>query len=153
LDIAQEKFPKKEFQVSEITDTNFPDGSFDLIFSMHLFMHLDYEKIQSTFREVDRILRPNGVFIFDVPSALRRGMTKGHKNESWHGSTSFTIEEIKEIIPENWSLHQTHGVLFFPIHRIPSKLRPLFFRLDRFLCRNFAPYSSYLILVIEKDEL
>lgn len=43
---------------------NLPDGSIDIATSFHLFKHLP--NIQPTLNEINRILKPEGYFIFDV---------------------------------------------------------------------------------------
>lgn len=63
------------------------------------------------------------------------------------------MEEIKETLGEDWEYIDHKGILFLPIHRIPSSLRSYFFGLDTFLCRNLAPdYSSYMIIIMQKTK-
>lgn len=147
------KYPNKDFLLADAAETTFPDTSFDVVFSMHTFMHLSKEKSKEVFDEVYRILRPGGRFIFDVPSTIRRNLSKGHKNKSWHGSNAYTLAEIKETLGEDWDYIDHKGLLFLPIHRLPSAIRPYFFGLDTFLCRNLtADYASYMLVIMQKED-
>ncbi|MGK0391741.1 MAG: ubiquinone/menaquinone biosynthesis C-methylase UbiE [Maribacter sp.] len=150
---AQTKYPSKDFILADAAETTFPSNSFDLIFSMHTFMHLNKEKSENIFKEVFRLLRPGGRFVFDVPSTLRRNLFKGHRHGNWHGSNSYGIAEIKETLGEDWEYIDHKGILFLPVHRIPSSVRPYFFGIDTFLCRNLpADYSSYMIIIMQKTK-
>lgn len=44
-----------------------PDESCDEIFALAFIEHLTYDQARDTFRNVHRMLRPGGVFLFDVP--------------------------------------------------------------------------------------
>lgn len=147
------KYPNKDFILADAANTTFPNTSFDVVLSMHTLMHLSKEKTKEVFDEVYRLLRPGGRFIFDVPSSTRRNLTKGHKSKSWHGSSSFTLDEIKETLGENWDYIDHKGLLFLPIHRLPSAIRHYFFGIDTFLCRNLtADYASYMLIIMQKED-
>ncbi len=153
LEQAEKKYPNKSFTLSDAAHTDFPDTSFDLVLSMHMFMHLDKEKSKEIFDEVYRLLRPGGRFIFDVPSLVRRELFKGHSGKSWHGSNAYTMEEIKLTLGDDWDYIDHKGILFLPIHRLPSAIRPYFFGIDTFLCRNLtAEYSSYMLIIMQKED-
>ena len=49
--------------VCSATDLFFDDSSFDVVFSVGLFHHLDDEQFKASLREVRRVLRSGGVFI------------------------------------------------------------------------------------------
>jgi hypothetical protein len=93
--------------------------------------------------ECYRILRPNGVVIFDIPSALRRRLVS-YQSDSWHGGTSLSFQEIRQMCEGKWQMEELLGVNFLPIHRFPQKVRPLVLPIDQFLCHTFLkPLSSY----------
>jgi ubiquinone/menaquinone biosynthesis C-methylase UbiE len=52
----------------DITNLSFRDGSFDLVTANMVVEHLDNPSAQ--FREINRVLRPGGVFIFHTPNTL-----------------------------------------------------------------------------------
>ena len=74
--IAKEKFPDKKIVVSDAELTTFENNSIDTIISFHFFMHLNKEKIKNILLECNRILKPNGKIIFDIPSKKRRNLLK-----------------------------------------------------------------------------
>jgi SAM-dependent methyltransferase len=62
IDIAKAKHPDIEFQVMDIEALDFPDESFDLVYSSLVLHYLDtWTKV---LRDVRKILKPGGKFIF-----------------------------------------------------------------------------------------
>lgn len=148
LAIAKRKHPEKQFFHAAADSTGIADNSIDTIISFHFFMHLKDEQIDLIIQECLRILKPNGRLIFDIPSKKRRSLFN-YKSNEWHGSTSKSINELKQIT--DFKLKRTFGILFFPIHRIPVSLRRLFIHFDTFLGKSFLKeYSSYLIIELQK---
>lgn len=150
LNEAQQKFPKKKLVASSATKTPFEKATFNTVFSFHVLMHLDRNTTNQVFQEVDRILKKEGTFIFDVPSKKRRTLTN-YKTQNWHGANHFTIAEIQEQVGEKWKIEACQGILFLPIHRLPVWLRQPFRWLDTLLCRSFLKeYASYLVFKMTK---
>jgi ubiquinone/menaquinone biosynthesis C-methylase UbiE len=150
LAIAKEKFPEKEWICADAAQIPLPSQSIDLSFSLHVFMHLSSEKMETILQEVARLTAENGIFILDIPSAYRRKML-GDKQKNWHGASAYTAESIKEIIGTQWEIVGHQGILFLPIHRFPVFLRHFFKPIDHFLSRSFFKnYSSYLIFTLKK---
>lgn len=152
LTIAKEKYPNKLFRQGTADQTNYTSNQFDAIICFHVFMHLEKEQIQGIVKEVHRILKPGGLFIFDYPSMERRNITS-YKNDSWHGATSYSKSEIANLINlNNFSSISKKGVLFSPIHRIPKGLRTALYGIDQLLTSSpFKHYSSYLLHAIKKN--
>lgn len=48
-------------------DIDLPDGSLDEVLALGFVEHLTYYEALDTFRNVHRMLRPDGMFLFDVP--------------------------------------------------------------------------------------
>jgi SAM-dependent methyltransferase len=120
------------------------------VFSMHMIMHLEHHNLEQLLKEVHRILKHGGHFIFDFPSQKRRDMFNT-RPKNWHGANAYKIEDIVNQIHEIWSISNVCGIMFLPIHRIPARLRPMFHLLDKLLCRSFLKnYSSYLIVSLTK---
>ncbi len=150
IEIARTKHPDKKLIHASADNIPVESGSYDAVFALHLFMHLSKAKIQTIVDECYRILRPNGVLIFDIPSALRRRLIS-YQPESWHGATAFSLEEIRQLGAEQWRFEEAVGIAFFPIHRLPSKSRQLFLPLDKTLCRSFLKVlSSYYLVKLRK---
>ena len=147
---AQKKFPHKDLSCQSASETNFTDNKFEVITCFHLFMHLDKELIKEILLEFNRILKKGGNIIFDVPSKKRRNITS-YKANGWHGATSYSTKEIRELTGEDWIIKKKYGIAFFPLHRIPKKLRPLLQRIDTLLSTSiFNEYSSHIIYNLEK---
>jgi ubiquinone/menaquinone biosynthesis C-methylase UbiE len=62
------------FHVLENGDLPFPDGCFDLVYSMHVFQHMPKSSFRSIMPEIARVLKPDGLFLFHImhPYTLRR---------------------------------------------------------------------------------
>jgi len=126
--IAKDRFPTKNIVLGDAEKLPYDNECFENIISFHLFMHLNMDVMEKIFSETSRVLKKDGLFIFDVPSLKRRKIT-GY----------------------NWSIACFYGVAFFPIHRIPKKIRKFFIAIDNFLCSSFLKeYSSHLIFVLRK---
>lgn len=151
LDIAKAKYPNVEYFMGSADTTPFDNERFDAVICFHVLMHLNPTETAAIFREVNRILAPGGIFIFDYPSAERRKLTR-YKAENWHGGNAFFKKEINTLIlSQNWKPLKKRGVLFFPIHRFPSGMRKLAFSTDQFFNRGpLKSFSSYLLQAIEK---
>jgi ubiquinone/menaquinone biosynthesis C-methylase UbiE len=148
--VATQKFPQKKIAIGDATSVPFENSFFRNTISFHLLMHLDLSQVEKILSEINRITVAGGYFIFDIPSKKRRKIT-GYKATSWHGGNQIDLQTIKEISTSEWELVSYHGIAFFPIHRIPKRLRRFFIAIDNFLCDSiFKEYSSHLIFVLRK---
>ncbi|MGH2667247.1 class I SAM-dependent methyltransferase [Flavobacterium sp.] len=150
IEIAKSKFPEKEIKEGSVSAIPFQDYFFDAIFSLHVIMHLNKEITEAFLEESHKKLNANGTLIFDFPSKKRRRTTQ-YNAGNWHAANQFSIEEILQMTKTNWILKKYHGILFIPIHRLPSSIRSFFIKIDNFLCRSFLKeYASYVIIELEK---
>ena len=150
--VSQKKFPDKKITVGDAEGSGFEDEYFENVISLHLFMHLDLKSFKSIQKEVARISKPSAQFIFDIPSERRRRLF-GYKAPSWHGGNQISYRTLKKEIKEDWEIVNFHGIAFFPIHRIPKRMRKFFVSLDSFLCNSiFKEYSSHLIFILKKND-
>lgn len=148
IEVARQKFSDKQLFVADGENLPLEDNSVDVIFSFHLFMHLNDEKIAGILTECKRVLKENGSIIFDIPSKKRRNLLN-KKREGWHGSYSLNLKEIKSF--NNFKIKRSFGILMFPIHRFPSSVRPALTKFDSLLSNSFLKeYSSYLIIEMNK---
>lgn len=151
IEQARQKFPEKEFQVADARTLPYPDQAFKNVFSMHVFMHLQADVVQQILQEAYRILRPGGLFLFDVPSRRRRELIRYQAPSDWHGAFSLGQKEVRQMLGQQWELQAWHGIAMLPIHRLPKGLRPAMVALDAGLCRTpLKAYSSYLLFVLRK---
>lgn len=63
---AKETYPNISFAAASAVQTNLPGGSFDVVVSFEVWHHLD--DFQSFIPEMERILKPGGIFICSVPN-------------------------------------------------------------------------------------
>jgi len=154
LTIAKKEQPEKTYFLSNADTTPFNNSQFDAIICFHVIMHLTPKETEAIFREVNRILKPGGQFIFDFPSAERRKITK-YKAKNWHGGNHLNKKEVQNLISnENWQTIKKQGVLFLPIHKFPKIARSKLYGIETLLGRSpFKQYSSYLIQAIRKSEV
>jgi SAM-dependent methyltransferase len=123
---------------------------FGAIFCMHLFMHLLSGEIQTVLNACFNQLKAGGLLIFDVPSASRRKLT-GFRPAGWHAGTAVALPDLVAMIGAKWRLTSKRGILFFPIHHLPGRLRPLLRPLDDFIGTTpLKRFSSYLLFRLER---
>ena len=149
--IARSKHPGKPIHCgpgSELAQLGVP---FDAIFCLHLLLHLPPGEIESLFRACFNQLRPGGLFIFDVPTPLRRRLT-GFQPSGWHGRTGLSRGEVRALAGAGWLHRAARGVLFFPIHRLPSRVRPAFRLMDDLIgLTPLRALSSYTVYRLERE--
>lgn len=149
LSKAREKFPNKNFSCCDIASTPFTGAAFEAVYSFHVFMHLDAAKTDAAFNEVSRILKKDGLFIFDFPTAKRRKLINAGTS-GWHGNTAYTISDLEKKLQHNFILVKSYGILFLPIQRFPKWSRKYLFGIDNILCRMFPGYASYNVGVFRR---
>ena len=150
LKVAQKKYPQKQLMLSDLTQIPLPNDHLDVIFSFHVIMHQNLETTQNFIKHAHKKLKSGGKLIFDFPSSKRRKQVN-HQQENWHAANQMTLQQIRDLTAENWNFVSYRGFLFFPLHRIPKKIRPLCLSLDNLLCQSpLKEFSSYLVVVLEK---
>jgi len=150
--LAQAKHSQKKIRCARASDAGQFQTVFDAIFCLHLFMHLPGAGIGALLASCFDQLRPGGILIFDVPSALRRRLT-GFRPAGWHAGTALTLREITVLSGPRWRLKAAQGILWFPIHRLPPRIRPLLRPLDDMIgATPLKPLCSYLACCLERLE-
>jgi len=86
------KYPQLELRVMNADKLEFQDKSFDVCLSFDLIEHLP--DITEHFNEVNRILKPNGYYLFQTPnivfnSILETWKARGFKWKAYHPSLQF----------------------------------------------------------------
>jgi len=67
IKLAQERYPKSNFQIADALNLPFPDNFFDKVFSVAVFHHIPSEEFRAQFlKEAKRILKPSGMLILTV---------------------------------------------------------------------------------------
>ncbi len=148
---ARKKHPEKTLVCGDALALPFEPQTFDRVQSFHFLMHLQREQTQQVLREVGRVLRPGGHFIFDFPSAKRRHLLQKAPSEGWHGAASWSLADWERLLGDDWQIVAVRAYLFLPVHRFPPRLRRFLRPLDTLLCRSFLKeYASYLVLCLQK---
>lgn len=150
MTFARKKHPNVDFRLASATTTGYDPEIFDMVYSFHLLMHLDDDTIQEVFDEVYRILKHDGIFIFDIPSKKRRKILH-HKQSNWHGGTELSSEDIARKCGDKFVVRKRFGLLMLPIHALPSFIRKYLYSLDYMLANSWLKeYSSYLVYELVK---
>lgn len=69
IEIAKKTYPDIEFVVGDMNELPFESNSFDFVYSS-LTVHYSATPEQ-TYKEVYRVLKPNGLFLFSIGHPLR----------------------------------------------------------------------------------
>lgn len=150
LSVARHNFPEHEFHEADIKDTGLPSAKFKAVVCLHVLMHLEKGILSEIWKEAHRLLQPNGLFIFDIPSARRRKLFRQNP-KGWHGATSLFSKEVKDLNEGLFQKMKTEGVLFFPIHQLPNSMRNTFRSLDSVMGKTvFNQWSSYRFYCLRK---
>ncbi len=144
ISMAASRFPEKDFMVADLLDVQFPDTSFDVIFCSFELLSWEKEKTISFFEKAYSLLRPNGQFLFVLPSANR-----SHPKEI----EKYDLKGVKGLFPENkWDYKGVYGLQFLPRMNVPKFLDSFWNKLDDLCCQYFSPESANYILVIMQKE-
>ena len=150
LSEAKEKFPDHKLLQSDISSLPFESKNMGSVYSMHVFMHLDQDTIKQTLMEAHRILKDDGIFIFDFPNEKRRKAIRYNKS-GWHGNTAMNLSNLDALIGDQWLIQKSAGLLLFPIHRFPNGFRKYLQPLDSILCKTFLKhFASYYCVCLKK---
>jgi SAM-dependent methyltransferase len=148
--VARSKHPDKPVECAPAVALPRLGIPFDAIFCLHLLMHLSRGEIERLFHVCSEQVRPGCLFIFDAPSALRRRLT-GFRPEGWHAATALTHGELAGLTGSRWHRIASQGILFFPIHRLPPRVRPRFRPVDDLIGRTpLKRLSSCVLFCLER---
>lgn len=95
LEIARKRKPNCEFKLTDGRSIPYEDNTFDSVYSMLVFQHLPIEAVETYIKEVRRVLKENGVFIFQY---IR-------------GKEDAPFSKHHSIIPRGFSFHEETGLV------------------------------------------
>jgi ubiquinone/menaquinone biosynthesis C-methylase UbiE len=61
---AKKYFPSAKFQVQDFYELSYEDNSFAAVVAFYAIVNLRIEEIKRVFKEVKRVLKPKGIFLF-----------------------------------------------------------------------------------------
>lgn len=151
LRIARDAQPGTAFARADATAWPLADGTLGAAFCFHLAMHLHDAPLRALFAEAARCLKPGGLLLIDVPGRLRRRL-RPHRSDiaHWHGHSAHDVAEILAMA-QGFTLDRADGLLMLPLHRVPTRWRPLCASLDRLLCRLLRPLASYQLIALRRS--
>jgi SAM-dependent methyltransferase len=143
--LAAGKRPTQRFAAANLVAMPFAACSFDAAICFHVFMHLDRTSIEAGLREIARVLRPGGVLVADIASAVRRRLLR-RRPQGWHGSTSLSVREFSSLAAKaGLDMSGVSGTIMSPVHRLPAGMRRPLARLDGFMADRFPDLASYVV--------
>ncbi len=152
LQVAAKNFPQRRLVRSELTHLPKNLGGFEAAICFHVTMHMDIHQVKEFLSQASKIIKPGGRLVVDFLSKPRRKIFDRRKS-GWHANTSFTLQEIGSLALPLWKIKRQQGILFFPIHRLPSFIRAYFSILDRLMGKSlFFPWCSYYVIELENSQ-
>lgn len=92
LEIAKKRKPNCQFKLCDGRTIPYKDSFFDVVYSVLLFQHLPLDGIQSYIDEVHRVLKPGGVFKFQMIEGTENApFSKHYKLEQFKMFDKFNI--------------------------------------------------------------
>ena len=148
----------KDFRVLNLTKTSYSKNMFDIILCNHVLEHIiDTDK---AVKELKRILKPNGILIFNVPNEgclmaiLRNNILQKEISNTTDHVHFFTKKSLSEIFNKNKLkiINFYRLGFFFPFLPIQIFVRKFFIgRLaEKFLGKIFRSQSTDLIAITTK---
>jgi SAM-dependent methyltransferase len=114
LKYASERIDAKLIKAS-ITDLPFKKKRFDLVICIELLHHFEDEVLETVLEEIGNVIKPGGIFVFDVKNKLNPVMWYKYKKES---SVKFTLKartnhEIAKLVEKHgFEVIKKKGILF-----------------------------------------
>jgi ubiquinone/menaquinone biosynthesis C-methylase UbiE len=98
-----------DFRVGDITQLPYPDHSFDVIVSHGVLDHIRMQDAQRAVSEAARIIRPGGLFYFDLKSADDADFGAGEEA----GKNTFVVKEgfEKGLVQHFFTLDEIHELM------------------------------------------
>ena len=114
LKYASERVDAK-FIGASATDLPFKKESFDLVICVELLHHFEDEVLEKVLEEISEVIKPGGIFIFDVKNKMNPVMWYKYKKEN---SVEFTLkartnrEMAKFVERHDFEVIKKKGILF-----------------------------------------
>jgi ubiquinone/menaquinone biosynthesis C-methylase UbiE len=99
LEIAKKKYPSLSFSHSDIRSLPFKDESYDAVWAIAVFHHLDYKDMLPTLKEFNRVLKNHGIVF--IKTKKGEGRWKVKEDLSLNKIREFTLlspDELDEML-------------------------------------------------------
>lgn len=91
----------------------FEDDMFDLIIFNHVIEHLTDEEVVKAFKEIKRVLKPDGCLQLGTPNKKVRIAVGAYKRNKYH-IEEYTYQEIKKLLKDNnFYIFQEKGLCYY----------------------------------------
>ena len=108
IDVSREMVVRARRRLADLANVTFHEGdgwtlspirteSIDLVFSHIVFQHAPREVVRSYFREVARVLRPSGHFVFQMPERGANTPADPPRHDSWE-MRFWSTEQLREAL-------------------------------------------------------
>jgi dTDP-4-dehydrorhamnose reductase len=97
----------KNLSVIDSHKINFPDNTFDVVLSMDVLEHLEDE--EWALKEIERILKPNGIFVVMVPAYM---FLWGVQDEVAHHYRRYTKGSLLKVVKDKTKLNTVRSTYF-----------------------------------------
>ena len=114
LKYASEKIGAKFIRAS-VTDLSFKKESFDLVICIELLHHFTDEFLEKVLEEISNVIKPRGIFVFDVKNKLNPVMWYKYKKDD---NVEFTLKArtnrgmVKFVERNGFKVMKKKGILF-----------------------------------------
>jgi len=107
----------KNLSVIDSDKINFPKGSFDAVFALDVLEHLPNE--DQALKEIDRVLKPGGIFIIQVPAYM---FLWGVQDEIAHHYRRYTKQSLSKLIHSSTPFEEIRSTYFNTLLFLPILL-------------------------------
>jgi ubiquinone/menaquinone biosynthesis C-methylase UbiE len=150
---ASEKYGKDNLQyvAASCTQIPLPDASFDFIVSFETIEHIDETAQKAFLREVNRLLKPDGLFLVSSPNRPEYSDKSGYKNE--YHVKELDKAELRSQLSEYWphsfwaAQRAAFHSMIWPIDSLAREARALDIGGN-----NAFPEPMYFLVFCSKNE-
>ena len=129
------------FQYGDARKLDFEDNSFDFVVSHDVIEHISENDFLVHLKEIERVLKTGGSYLFWTPSKLRGGSSLGlHLKE-------YTLKELAEILQKRPFKYSWIDLRFFKfkiVLELPQKLLPIIIWYEKMI-GSFIQYTSHAL--------
>ena len=92
-------------RVMDMTELDFPPGSFDAVYAMNSLLHLTKAELPAVLRRISSVLRPEGLFFMEVYGGYDfEGIWEPDNNDPKRFFSLFSDEHLKQVVSQVFDL-------------------------------------------------